>query len=108
MRITEVRVHPIEAKNRLKAYATIVFNDAFVVRDLKIISGESDLFVAMPNKKGKDGKYQDIAHPLNQEIRKMIEDVVLSEYEKVTEGHELSHSAFLDETNEKITIEEVA
>ena len=84
MRITEVRVHPIEEKNRLKAYATIVFNDAFVVRDLKVISGESGLFVAMPNKKSKDGKYQDIAHPLNQETREMIEKSVLLEYEKAS------------------------
>ena len=67
---------------KLKAYATIVFDDCFVVRDLKVIHGNSGLFVAMPSKKKKDGTYRDTAHPLNNETRRMIEEAVLGEYER--------------------------
>lgn len=79
MEITEVRVFPIN-ENRLKAFATITFDNAFIIRDLKIINGNSGLFVAMPSKKRKDGSYKDIAHPLNNEMRRLIETAVLDQY----------------------------
>ncbi|MCB2225364.1 MAG: septation regulator SpoVG [Desulfarculaceae bacterium] len=82
MDVTEVRVFPVE-EERLKAYATITLDHCFLVRDLKIIHGNKGLFVAMPSKKRKDGTYQDTAHPLNRETRRMIEDAVLAEYERV-------------------------
>ena len=81
MDITEVRVFPV-SEERLKAYATITFDDCFIVRDLKIIDGNNGLSVAMPSKKRKDGTFRDTAHPLNNETRERIEDVVLREYEK--------------------------
>ncbi|HBO70198.1 MAG TPA: septation protein SpoVG [Deltaproteobacteria bacterium] len=84
MRLTEVKVFPVNDDEKLKAYATIVFDDCFVVRDLKIIHGNSGLFVAMPSKKKKDGTYRDTAHPLNNETRRMIEEAVLGEYERET------------------------
>jgi stage V sporulation protein G len=81
MKITEVKIFPVN-EERLKAYVAITFENAFVVRDLKIIQGPSGLFVAMPSKKRKDGQFRDIAHPLNQETREMIEDVVFNAYEE--------------------------
>ncbi len=80
VKITDVKVFPVN-EDRLKAYASITIEDAFVVRDLKIIQGPSGLFVAMPSKKRKDGQFRDIAHPLNQETREMIEDAVFDAYE---------------------------
>jgi stage V sporulation protein G len=80
MEITEVRVFPVN-EEKLKAYATITFDDCFVVRDLKVIHGNSGLFVAMPSKKRKDGTFKDVAHPLNNEFRSKIEQKVLDAYE---------------------------
>lgn len=79
MEITDVRVFPVE-EEKLKGYATITFDGCFVVRDLKIIAGNSGLFVAMPSKKRKDGSYRDTAHPLNSDMREAIEAKVLSIY----------------------------
>lgn len=81
MKITEVKVFPVN-EERLKAYVTITFENAFVVRDLKIIKGNEGLFVAMPSKKRKDGQFKDIAHPLNQETRDEIERAVFEAYER--------------------------
>lgn len=81
MNITEVKVFPVN-EDRLKAYVSITIDDAFVVRDLKIIEGTGGLFVAMPSKKRKDGQFKDIAHPLNQETRDQIERMVFEAYEK--------------------------
>lgn len=80
MQITEVKIFPVN-EDRLKAYVSVTFDQCFVVRDLKVIQGPNGLFVAMPSKKRKDGQFRDIAHPLNQETRKMIEDAVFEAFE---------------------------
>ena len=81
MDVTEVRVFPVE-EDKLKAYVTITFDNCFVIRDLKVIDGNKGLFVAMPSKKRKDGTYRDMAHPLNNETRHMIEARVLEVYRR--------------------------
>ncbi len=80
MQVTDVKVFPVN-EDRLKAYATITFDDCFVVRDLKIIQGHAGLFVAMPSKRRKDGTFKDTAHPLNNETRELIETKVLAVFE---------------------------
>jgi stage V sporulation protein G len=85
MEITEVRVFPVN-EEKLRAYVTITFDQCFVIRDLKIIQGATGLFVSMPSKKRKDGTYRDIAHPINNETRRMIEEKIISEYHKVAQG----------------------
>ena len=81
MKITEVRIF-LKNEERLKAYASITFDDAFVVRNLKVIAGKKGLFVSMPNRKTKDGEYKDVAHPVNNEMRDSIESQVLEAYNK--------------------------
>ena len=81
MEVTEVKVFPVN-EEKLKAYATITFDNCFIVRDLKVIHGQSGLFVAMPSKKRRDGTYKDTAHPINSETRAMIESKVLDEYDR--------------------------
>jgi len=79
MEITEVRVFPVD-EEKLKAYVTITLDGCFVVRDLKVINGNTGLFIAMPAKRRKDGSFKDIAHPLNAETRERMEKVILAEY----------------------------
>ncbi len=83
MTITEVKVFPAKDDGRLKAYATIVFENSFIIRDLKVIEGAKGLFVSMPSRRRKDGTFRDIVHPLNSEMRRTIEDRVIQEYNKV-------------------------
>jgi stage V sporulation protein G len=81
MEVTEVRVHLV-GKDKVKAYVSITFDDAFVVRDLKIVQGDKGLFVTMPRRRLPDGTFRDTAHPLNKELRHVIEEKVLKEYER--------------------------
>jgi len=54
MEITEVRISLRESEGkRLKAYATVTFDNSFVVRNIKVIEGNNGLFVAMPARKVK-------------------------------------------------------
>jgi stage V sporulation protein G len=53
--ITEVRIKLMEDNNeRLQAFCSVTFDNAFVVRDLKIIEGTKGSFVAMPSRKLTD------------------------------------------------------
>jgi stage V sporulation protein G len=82
MDITEVKVFPIQ-EEKLKAFVSIVFDQCFMVNDIKIIQGRDGLFISMPSRKKKNGEFKDVAHPLNNETRRMIEEKVLGEYERV-------------------------
>ena len=79
MEITDVKVIPVDDE-KLKAFVSIVFDQCFVVTDIKIIHGPKGLFVSMPSKKRKDGTFKDIAHPLNNQMRQYLEEKVLSVY----------------------------
>jgi len=55
--ITEVRIKLMEdghENERLQAFCSVTFDDAYVVRDLKIIEGTKGPFVAMPSRKLTD------------------------------------------------------
>lgn len=82
MDITDIRVFPVD-EEKLKAYVTIVFDRCFMVSDIKVIHGNTGLFVSMPSKKRKNGTYRDVAHPLNSDTRRMIEERILAKYDEV-------------------------
>jgi stage V sporulation protein G len=82
MDITEVRIS-LRSDAKLKAFASITLDNCFVIRGLKIIKGASGIFVAMPSRKRKDGEYQDIAHPINNETRQWMEKIILNKYQEV-------------------------
>jgi len=84
MEITEVKVFPIQ-EEKLKAFVSVVFDHCFMVNDIKIIQGRDGLFISMPSRKKKNGEFKDVAHPLNNETRRMIEEKVLAEYDRALE-----------------------
>ncbi len=86
MKITSVKVHKIEKEDsRMKGKASVLLDDCFVIKDIRIIQGDDKMIVAMPNKVYPDGQHHDVAHPINQETRKMFEDAILEEYNKAEE-----------------------
>ena len=83
MNITDVRIRKVGEDNKMKAVASITFDDEFVVHDIKVIEGQNGLFIAMPSWKMGEGDFRDIAHPLLSETRNKIKDAILGEYEKL-------------------------
>jgi len=84
MNITDVQIifpYKNDIRNKLKCFVNIIFDEVFIVRNLRIIEGSNGFFVVMPNHKKKDGSFQDIAHPLTNIFRQQIDDKVLEAYE---------------------------
>lgn len=102
MKITEIRIH-LMGEDRLKAFASVTFDDSFVVRNMKVVEGTKGVFLCMPSRKLPDGTHKDMVHPINQEFRKYLEDHVLKAYQdelaKNPEGKKASTSEVYGEDN---------
>lgn len=83
MKITSINVRKEEKENsRMRGKASVTLDDCFVVHDIRIIEGNDGLFIAMPSRQKSNGEYRDVAHPINQETRKMFQDEILKAYEE--------------------------
>lgn len=85
MKVTDVRLRKIQTDGRMKALVSITLDEAFVIHDLRVIEGNSGLFVAMPSKRTPDGESRDIAHPINSDMRQEIQDAVMKVYDETDE-----------------------
>jgi len=96
MKVTEVRISPAKG-GKIRAFASIVLDDCFIINDLRVIEGrEKQFFVTMPARKARNGQMRDIAHPLNRETREEIDQRVLEEYRRA-----VSHFAVPDPESQK-------
>lgn len=84
MNITTVKIYPFDTGNvqsSLRAYADVTLDDFIVLKGFRILVGKSGgLFVGMPSKKGKDGKYYD-----QVEFKKdlsVLRDLILEAYKE--------------------------
>ena len=86
MQITDVRVRKIASQNRMKAIASVTFDDVFVVHDIKVIESDKGLFIAMPSRKTPNGEFKDIAHPINTETREEIQSAIIAKYNETDDA----------------------
>lgn len=80
MRITDIKVFPVR-EDKLKAFVSIILDDCFMVNDIKVIKGKEGMFISMPSRRKRNGKFKDIAHPLNNDTRQAMEAEILAAYE---------------------------
>lgn len=85
MEVTDVRLRRVQTDGRMRAIASITLDNEFVVHDIRVIDGNTGLFVAMPSKRTPDGEFRDIAHPINSGTRTKIQEAVLTAYAESSE-----------------------
>ncbi|RLC48393.1 MAG: septation protein SpoVG [Candidatus Cloacimonadota bacterium] len=93
MEVTDIRVFLLN-KPPVKAYANIVFDNCFLIKDIKVIEGKKGLFVAMPSKKMKNGDFTDVVHPINTDTRRWLDQTIIDAYHKQldkSENQNLEH-----------------
>lgn len=83
MNVTDVRIRKILSEGKMKAIVSVTIDDAFVIHDVKVVDGQNGLFVAMPSRKTPAGEFRDIAHPISQQARDIIQSKVLDKYQEV-------------------------
>lgn len=80
MQVTDVRIRKVNSDNRMKAVASVTFDDEFVVHDIKVIESDNGLFITMPSRRITTGEFKDIAHPINSDTREKVQNAVLEAY----------------------------
>ena len=90
MEITDIRIRQIAETGKMKAVVSVTFDNCFVVHDIKIIEGQDKLFIAMPSRKTPENEYKDIAHPINMEMRELLQQRIIDKYESTLVQDELN------------------
>lgn len=88
MQVTDVRIRVIDKDSKMKAVASVTFDDCFVVHDIKVIEGEKGYFIAMPSKRTPDEQFRDVAHPINPEMRAQLEEAILTRFHEAVKEAE--------------------
>ena len=82
MEITDIKIRKVITEGRLRAVVSITLDQMLAVHDIKIVQGDTRLFIAMPSRKDENGIFRDIVHPILPDARKMIEESILDAYQK--------------------------
>lgn len=81
MQVTEVRVY-LRNEMKLKAFVTVTLGHCLVIHNMKVIQGQKGLILCMPSRKGPDGTFRDVVHPITNEFRADLEKGVFAAYEE--------------------------
>lgn len=91
MQITDVRVKKVSGnEGKVKATCSVVFDEMFVVHDIRVIEGVRGVFVSMPRRKTGANEYRDLAHPITAEARTLLQNAVLQAYNDMEQQDSLS------------------
>ena len=81
--ITDVRIRYLHDGTKMKAVASITIDNALAIHDIKIIESSEKVFLAMPSRRLSDGTYRDLVHPINAQVREMLQERILAMYKEV-------------------------
>ncbi|MBE6879297.1 MAG: septation regulator SpoVG [Ruminococcaceae bacterium] len=83
MTVSDVRIRRTVQDGRLRAVVSITLDNCIAVHDIRLVQGDDRLFVAMPSRRDDEGRYRDIIHPINSDIRNQIEDRIIEAYQSL-------------------------
>ena len=85
MDVEVVDIRKIVGDGNLKAFADVRVGDSLVIKGFCVMQGKSGVFVSMPRKASKDGRWFDILEP-DDSLKRALESKVLESYERETDG----------------------
>lgn len=85
MEVEVVDIRKIVGDGNLRAFADVRVGDSLVIKGFCVMQGKSGIFVSMPRKASKDGRWFDILEP-DDALKRELEGKVLKSYERETDG----------------------
>ncbi|SVA03207.1 uncharacterized protein METZ01_LOCUS56061 [marine metagenome] len=86
MNITSVKIYPFDAdisQGSLRACADVVLDDSVLIKGFRILASKSGgLFIGMPSKKGKNGKYYDQVEFKTDALKSLLRNQILDAYKE--------------------------
>ena len=85
MLITAIKVKRMDKSNtKMVGVATVTLDNMIAVHDIKILDNGDTMFLAMPSRATKANTFKDIVHPINSEVRQVIEQLIIGAYNKAS------------------------
>ena len=88
MNITTIKIYPFDfgsSQSSLRAYADVVLDDLVLIKGFRIMASKSGgLFIGMPSKMGKDGKYYDQVEFTTEEFKSLLRSRILEAYKEIS------------------------
>ena len=80
MDINVVRIHRLPENGPIKAFVDLSIENVLLIKGIRIIQGKKGLFVTMPQEQGKDKRWYDSIHCLDQEFKQRLDEEIMSAY----------------------------
>lgn len=78
--IAIANIYRFEGSDTLKAFCDIIVSDSMLIKGLRIMQGRNGLFVRMPAKQGKDGKWYESIRPMSKEVRDALNETIINAF----------------------------
>jgi stage V sporulation protein G len=89
MKTVEMEVVDIRKANgegKLKAFADVKIGQSLIAKGFTVVDGSSGLFVSMPRKAGRGGQWSDVLVPVNEQVKKGLQELVMEAYDREVDG----------------------
>ena len=107
MKITQIKVRRLaDSQTKLKGVASIVIDNLIAIHDIKLLEAENNRFLAMPSKVNKQGNFNDVVHPINQQMRTILEDLLFGAFDLCNTTLVLQLKESLDKDLFSLTIQD--
>jgi len=103
MKITSIKIVLQDRDTRFVGLATIALDGIILINSIKILESPNGLYLGMPSYTKKDGTHQDIAHPLNNEVRTALKNMIIDAYNYCISNH-INGASFIVEKSFSGTI----
>ena len=91
MLITALQVRRIEnSGTKMQGIATVTLDEMIAIHDIKILKNGDSMFLAMPSRPTKSNTFKDVVHPINSDVRQVLERLIFAAYE-MAENLKCSH-----------------
>ena len=73
-------IYRLDSSGTLKAFCDIIVSNIMIIKGIRIIEGTNGLFVRLPSKQGKDGKWYESIKPASKEIRDTLNEIIIKAF----------------------------
>lgn len=75
-----------EDGGNLKAIASVILDDCFIVKQVRVVDGAKGMFISLPCRRNVKGEFVELCFPLSKEVRMEMSGVVLQAYREALEA----------------------
>ena len=86
LKLEVVDIRKTNGDGNLKAFADLKLGGCLIIKGFSVMKGRRGMFVNMPRKQGKDGRWFDVLSPISEDFKREMEDLVLEAYDRETDG----------------------